>query len=171
MDRFPTGPGNGDPGGAEKEPYTEATLDAELAKHIALIKMDLVIALKEGDPEKIEKGRKRFQYVAESPIKAFLDFQNNFYGRLPGGLGRVTLEDLKQIAAEEPGEDLAPMIETLVKQYADVDAVLKEIGADPELMARAKQRENASDPAVSALLRKVYIGMRNRGYTHQELYS
>ena len=162
MYRFPTGLGNGDPGEAEKEPYTEATLDAELAKHVALIKMDFEKVLKEGDSEKIEKIRKYFKYVAESPIKSFLDFQNNFYGSLPGGLTRKMIEDLSKEVGEEP--EISPI-------FKDVDVVLKEIDADPELVARAARKGGPLDPDASALLRKVYIGMRNRGYTHQELYS
>lgn len=135
----------------EKEgPYNEAALDAELDATLVRLKDEL----KEFEAKGIRNLgiETSIGIMSQSREQAFKSFQNNFYLHVGRALGVI---DRYEGSEEE---------------YSDILRVLKETHASRELMFRAADSKEISDPEVCALLRKIYIGMKNRGYTHDELY-
>ena len=123
-----------------------------------------------GEPRKAEQSSyDEAALNAEMGESRFISFQNNFYWLVPGGKHKAVIEVAKEAFNQDPAQ-AEEVNRDIEKKAADVEAIINTMqpSPKPDLIA-AIAAGKWDDAEAIALLRRIYIAMRNRGYSHEDL--
>ncbi|MDP9249223.1 MAG: hypothetical protein M3M85_01785 [bacterium] len=161
------------------EEYDEKKLEEEMAASYArsekyyeeqLARSDL----EPGQAQHLLEQAAQLASLENNSVAAFISFTNNFFSKFPGGRQWGDAAYSKQERKGKPkGREMEQWEMDELRIHDDLMELLKELLARPEFVAQISniRKMRDIDPGACDLMKKVYIGMRNKGHAHSSLYS
>jgi ASC-1-like (ASCH) protein len=160
--------------------YNEQKLEEEIADMIKAHEKyySETMVRTDWDPDRKEhvlaRTKDELEIFKSNPTATFLAFTNNFYDKFPGGNQWHGIDFLKKQQEKRPkDEKLGMLVKNEIKRNNDMAETLEELSVDPKLVeqiANISKKYNISQEACE-LMKRVYIAMRNKGYTHTDLLT